>query len=198
MVPARHRRGPTQGKLSRSDHFRPNGPVPSASSPAPAANAKTAREPDEVWEWDRERLGYLSCKMAMAMASFVAAPHHHGSHLAAGFPFSARAGRSVGRSGATISMRAQVDAQPELTSSVSRCFSSHSSPNSHTLALVLLCFVPFSRRRRRAIVTPGAVAEVGTGGPAAGGECGVVGNWYLHQPNNAWDFILISLGMVAK
>jgi len=81
--------------------------VPSASSPAPAANAKTAREPDEVWEWDRERLGYLSCKMAMAMASFVAAPHHHGSHLAAGFPFSARAGRSVGRSGATISMRAQ-------------------------------------------------------------------------------------------
>ena len=87
--------------------------------------------------WDRERLGYLSCKMAMAMASFVAASHHHGRHLAAGFRFSARAGRSIGRSGATISMRTQVDAQPELTSSVSLCFSSHSSPNSHTFALVL-------------------------------------------------------------
>ncbi|CAD6237177.1 unnamed protein product [Miscanthus lutarioriparius] len=53
-------------------------------------------------------------------------------------------------------------------------------------------------RRRRAIVTLGAVAEVGTGGPAASGECGVVGNWYLHQPNNAWNFILISLGMTKE
>lgn len=134
MVPARHRRGPTQGKLSRSGHFWPSGP---------AANAKTAREPDE-------KLGYLylSCKMAMAMASFVAAPHHHGSHLAAGFPFSARAGRSVGRSGATITMRAQVDAQPELTSSVSLCFSSHSSPNSHTLALVLFCSKIVSQKKK--------------------------------------------------
>lgn len=40
MVPAPHRRGPTQGKLSLSGHFWPSGP---------AANAKTAREPDEVW-----------------------------------------------------------------------------------------------------------------------------------------------------
>lgn len=100
--------------------------------------------------WDRDKLGYLylSCKMAMAMASFVAAPHHHGSHLAAGFPFSARAGRSVGRSGATITMRAQVDAQPELTSSVSLCFSSHSSPNSHTLALVLFCSKIVSQKKK--------------------------------------------------
>ena len=97
--------------------------------------------------WDRERLGYLSCKMAMAIASFVAASHHHGRHLAAGFPFSSRAGRSVGRSGATISMRAQVDAQQELTSSVSLCFSSHSSPNSHTLALVLFCSILSQKKK---------------------------------------------------
>ena len=26
--------------------------------------------------------------------------------------------------------------------------------------------------------------QAGTGGPVAGGECGVVGNWYAQQPNN--------------
>jgi hypothetical protein len=45
--------------------------------------------------------------------------------------------------------------------------------------LPLFCSAPLSRRRR-VIATLGVVAEVGTCGPAAGGECGVVGNWYLH------------------
>uniref|UniRef100_A0A804QV41 Uncharacterized protein n=1 Tax=Zea mays TaxID=4577 RepID=A0A804QV41_MAIZE len=55
--------------------------------------------------------------MDMAMASFVAATHHHGSHLAAGFPYSARAGRSVGRSGVTISIRAQKKSNSDSGSS---------------------------------------------------------------------------------
>ncbi|KAG2591101.1 hypothetical protein PVAP13_5NG444300 [Panicum virgatum] len=45
--------------------------------------------------------------MAMAMASFAVASHHRGAHLAAGFPSTAREGGRVGRSGVTISMRAQ-------------------------------------------------------------------------------------------
>nr|CAB3474025.1 unnamed protein product [Digitaria exilis] len=42
--------------------------------------------------------------MAMVMASFALASHHRG---VAGFPSSAREGGRVGRSGVTISMRAQ-------------------------------------------------------------------------------------------
>jgi len=49
--------------------------------------------------------------MAMAMASFAVASHHRVGHLAAGFPSTAREGGRVGRSGVTIAMRAQVDAQ---------------------------------------------------------------------------------------
>ncbi|PAN28950.1 hypothetical protein GQ55_5G189100 [Panicum hallii var. hallii] len=45
--------------------------------------------------------------MAMAMASFAVVSHHRVGHMAAGFPSTAREGGRVGRSGVTISMRAQ-------------------------------------------------------------------------------------------
>ena len=90
--------------ISRSHHFWPTDPFRLPCQPAP-----TARETDEVR--GLHRLVDPRCKMAMAMASFAVASHHRGAHLAAGFPSTAREGGRVGRSGVTISMRAQVDAQ---------------------------------------------------------------------------------------
>jgi hypothetical protein len=60
-------------------------------------------------------------------------------------------------------------------------------------------------------VTLGVAAEVeveaavGPGGPAAGGECGVVGNWYVQQARNqtmtefvSSPLVIVSLGMVSN
>lgn len=197
-TPTLDRRGPTTcGKFSESDHFWPN-PTDPCRLPAPAANAKATREPDEVW--DRERLGASATSPANSgygngflRRRFAPPRQAPGRRLP--LPRASRQERRAQR-------RHHLHESPggrttELTSSPSLFVSAATAPPIHT-HLPFFCSVSFCCRRRRPIVTLGAVAEVGTGGPAAGGECGVVGDWYLHQPNNAWNFVLVSVGMVAN
>jgi hypothetical protein len=121
--------------------------------------------------------------MAATMASLCASARHH---LAADHLSSRRSGWRGGRNGATISMRAHVDtrpAQPQLLSirfsfvpQFAHAFLSCCCPNNP--------FIRLFGRRRRAVVTLEVTAEAETGAEAAGGECGVVGNWYVQCSNH--------------
>lgn len=111
-------------------------------------------------------------EMAMAMAASLAAHHH----LAGGglLPTPRASGRN-GRSGITISMRAQVEAHPTC-------------PNDVLLPwLTCFCFFffnsPISRRESRAVTLGVGRETAETGESAVGGECGVAGNWYALWPN---------------